>query len=107
MDPPVATGRPLKAHQPKLPVPDTVTSIERNPVDRRGIAKVDRPTLPTMTPGESRAVSDLGSGGFMRRKTFRPVLDPMEPRIALSGGWFSDFVDSLFGKSTTDDDKPQ
>jgi hypothetical protein len=41
----------------------------------------------------------------MRRKTFRPVLDVMEPRIALSG-WFSDFVDNLFGNST-DDDKPK
>jgi len=31
----------------------------------------------------------------------------MEPRIALSSGWFSDFVDSLFGKTTSKDDQPK
>lgn len=41
----------------------------------------------------------------MRRKSFRPMLDTMEPRIALSGGWFSDFFDSLLGKNSNDNDK--
>jgi hypothetical protein len=45
-----------------------------------------------------------------KRKTFRPVMDTMEARIALSSSnWLSDFFDSLFGQSTTNDstDKPK
>jgi hypothetical protein len=39
----------------------------------------------------------------MRRKSFRPVVDLMEPRIALSSSsnsFFTTFFDNLFGKST-------
>jgi hypothetical protein len=39
----------------------------------------------------------------MKRKSFRPTLDVMEPRIALSSSgnsFFTNFFDNLFGKST-------
>jgi hypothetical protein len=39
----------------------------------------------------------------MKRKSFRPMLDVMEPRIALSSSgnsFFTNFFDNLFGKST-------
>jgi hypothetical protein len=37
----------------------------------------------------------------MKRKSYRPVLDVMEPRIALSGNSiFTNFFDNLFGQST-------
>jgi hypothetical protein len=37
----------------------------------------------------------------MKRKSFRPVLDVMEPRVALSGNsFFTNFFDNLFGQST-------
>jgi hypothetical protein len=41
----------------------------------------------------------------MRRKSFQPVLDVMEPRVALSSGgtsFLTDFFDNLFGKTTND-----
>jgi hypothetical protein len=37
----------------------------------------------------------------MKRKTFRPQMDTMEPRIALSSNFFTDFFNSLLGKSNT------
>jgi hypothetical protein len=40
---------------------------------------------------------------FMKRKAFRPVLDVMEPRVALSSSgnsFFTNFFDNLFGQST-------
>ncbi len=43
----------------------------------------------------------------MRQKTFRPAMDTMEPRIALSG-FFGDLFDSLLGRSSdSSDDKPK
>ena len=39
----------------------------------------------------------------MKRKSFRPVLDVMEPRVALSSSgnsFFTNFFDNLFGQST-------
>jgi hypothetical protein len=39
----------------------------------------------------------------MRRKSFRPVLDVMEPRVALSSGgnsFLTNLFDNLFGKSS-------
>jgi hypothetical protein len=41
---------------------------------------------------------------LMKRKSFRPMVDVMEPRIALSGGgnsFFTNFFDNLFGRSST------
>jgi hypothetical protein len=41
----------------------------------------------------------------MRRKSFRPMLEGMETRVALSTSsgtsFFTEFFDNLFGKSTT------
>jgi hypothetical protein len=40
----------------------------------------------------------------MRRKSFRPTLEGMESRIALSSSstsFFTEFFDNLFGKTTT------
>jgi hypothetical protein len=41
----------------------------------------------------------------MRRKSFRPTLEGMESRVALSTSsstsFFTEFFDNLFGKSTT------
>jgi len=38
----------------------------------------------------------------MKRKSFRPTIDEMEPRIALSSNsFFTNFFDSIFGKSST------
>ena len=39
----------------------------------------------------------------MRQKSFRPMLEGMEPRLALSSSstsFFTEFFDNLFGKST-------
>jgi hypothetical protein len=40
----------------------------------------------------------------MKRKSFRPVVDVMEPRIALSSSsnsFFTTFFDNLFGQTST------
>jgi len=37
----------------------------------------------------------------MKRKSFRPVMDTMEPRLTLSGmNWFTTLIDNFLGKST-------
>ena len=45
---------------------------------------------------------------LMKRKSFRPALDPMESRIALSGtSIFTQFFDNLFGQSTNSTSTPK
>jgi hypothetical protein len=55
---------------------------------------------------DSRAQGGAGQGGtVMKRKSFRPQVDAMEARVALSssgsGSFFTSFFNSIFGKSTT------
>lgn len=47
-------------------------------------------------------------GKLMKRKSFRPMLDVMEPRIALSSSpsFFTSFLDNLFGQSSTSSSTP-
>src|SRR5262249_14306152 len=52
--------------------------------------------------GNLRAAGDEQTGGSpMKRKPFRPMIDTMEPRVALSSSnFFSTFFDNIFGQTS-------